>query len=286
MKDSRNQYNKKRNSSYSSDSDANERITKYWIKSIFSYIVTLIVGLTAFFFLFPELITKILPSFSQASSSFITKLRDVLSTPLLRVILSIGLITLLVLVLWFYSPYIITKDQEVFCQRKVFFPFFYRASSILLVSQDSDFGKGDIYFTISHETTQTSQTAWDDYEDGISAEHVLNNNDFDGSGYYDKEYNNIRLNVGLLDWIIKVWDEDNGEDALLFKARLTVKDTDTTGERQFNDVWTYAEWDFPYIEVETYENSYLKFDWLDGRRKYWSNYYNGLILKVTLNYHT
>ncbi|NPD87385.1 MAG: hypothetical protein HGN29_01595 [Asgard group archaeon] len=153
-------------------------------------------------------------------------------------------------------------------------------------TQDSDAGKGDIYFTISHSTTQTSGVATNDYEDGPSAEYVLNNNDFDGSGYYDKEYNNIRLNVGLLDWIIIVWDEDNGDDALLFEARLTVKDTDTTGIRQFNDVWTYAEWDFPYIEVETYENSYLKFDWLDGRRKSYGNYYNGLILKVTLDYHT
>jgi hypothetical protein len=80
-------------------------------------------------------------------------------------------------------------------------------------------------------------------------------------------------------------DSENEEDALLFKARLTVKDTDTTGIRQFNDVWTYAVWEFPSIDVEEYDNSYLRFEWLDGRRKYWSNVYNGLILKVTLNYH-
>lgn len=153
------------------------------------------------------------------------------------------------------------------------------------LTQDSDAGKGDIYFTISHSTTQTSGVATNDYEDGISAVYTLNNDDFDGNGYYNKDYNNIRLNVGLLDWIIRVWDEDTGDDALLFEARLTVKDTDTSGEIQFSDVWTYAVYEFPYIEVEKYENSYLKFEWLDGRRKYWSNVYNGLILKVTLDYH-
>ncbi|NPD87384.1 MAG: ATP-binding protein [Asgard group archaeon] len=157
MKDSKNRYNKKRNPSYSSDSEANERITKSWIKSIISYIVTLIVGLTAFFFLFPELISKIFPSFSLASSSFITKLRDALSTPLLRVILSIGLIILLILVLWNYSPYVITSNKEVFCQRKVFFPFFCKVSSILLVSQvESDNTNRQYYAFKIHESFSQS----------------------------------------------------------------------------------------------------------------------------------
>jgi hypothetical protein len=153
------------------------------------------------------------------------------------------------------------------------------------LTQDTDtFSKGDIYFKISHSTTQTSGVATNDYEDSPSAHLDLSNSDFDGSGYYDKDYNNIRLNVGLLDWIIRMYDEDSGTDKLLFEARLTVKDASTTGERDYDDVNCHAEWYGETLLEYNFENSYLKFDWMDGEEK--NGVYNGLRLWVYLDYHT
>ncbi|MCG3221267.1 MAG: hypothetical protein H7641_07800 [Candidatus Heimdallarchaeota archaeon] len=141
MKDSKYRYGKKRNSSYSQESRLDEHITKYWIKSILSYTVTLITGLIAFFFLFPEVISKIFPSLNLTSSSFLTNIKEIFSSSLSGGILGRALTALLsifiITILWFKSPYVLAKNQEVFCQRKMFFPFFYRISSIALVSQVS-----------------------------------------------------------------------------------------------------------------------------------------------------
>ena len=86
------------------------------------------------------------------------------------------------------------------------------------LTKDTDtFSAGDIYFAISHSTTQTSDVATDDYEDGSTANYDLENDDFDEDGYFDKQYDNIRLNTGLLDWVIEVYDEDSEQINYYFK---------------------------------------------------------------------
>ena len=152
------------------------------------------------------------------------------------------------------------------------------------LTKDTDtFSAGDIYFAISHSTTQTSDVATDDYEDGSTANYDLENDDFDEDGYFDKQYDNIRLNTGLLDWVIEVYDEDSGADKLLFQGILTVKDTDSTGEVEYDDVRCYAEYYGEVILESNYHNSYLIFSWEDGEHK--NGVFNGLVIWVTLNYH-
>ena len=153
------------------------------------------------------------------------------------------------------------------------------------LNQDGDtFGKGDIYFKVTWTGTLTSGIAHNDYSDSGSPQADLSNPDFDGSGYYDKLQNNILLDLGPLDWTIKVYDYDSGEDDLLFKGKLTVKVASTTGIREYNDVWCNIEYVLGELHYNTFDNSYLTFRCLYSAEKH--DAFNGLRLWITLNYHT
>ena len=97
---------------------------------------------------------------------------------------------------------------------------------------------GDVYFKIIHDTeTSTSGTAWNDYED--EGDFELDNDDFDGNGYYNQQYWDVDLDTGYLTWIIEAWDEDTFGDDLIFKGRLTIKDPGTTGSYSNDEVLAY-----------------------------------------------
>ena len=164
MKDSRNRYDRKRNSSHSSIPESSKITRKSVINAVLPYITVLFVGVISFFFLFPEVITIIFPSLSIDSLSFFTKIREMLSASSLGVIVSIGLIVLITIILWFYSPYVTTKNQEVFCQRKALFPFFSRISGVLFVTQVSSDNKIKHYNALrKHESFSQSLALNIDY---------------------------------------------------------------------------------------------------------------------------
>ncbi len=145
---------------------------------------------------------------------------------------------------------------------------------------------GDIFFKISYTSTATSGVAYGDYEDDGKVQS-LSNNDFDGSGYYNKQYYNIRFDTGRLYWYIYVYDHDpfGGHD-LLFKGKFTVKTPSTTGSRSYNNVHSYAckmispSTGYWVTLIDGFSNGDCSFYWEDGAIK--NNIYNGITLWVSL----
>ena len=145
MKRSKYRDNKKGNSSCSTSPQSSKQREKSVILKVLLFIIVLIVGATSFIFLFPE-IARWYPALSfltdmrffSSISTFFTYLWEMISTSLQSVFLSIGGTIIFLLVITFlifciFSPYVKTKNQKVFCQRKMCFPF-YRVTRILLVN--------------------------------------------------------------------------------------------------------------------------------------------------------
>ena len=134
--------------------------------------------------------------------------------------------------------------------------------------KDQDlFNGADVYLKIIHQTgTDTSGTATDDYEDmGVFS---LDNDDFDGSGLYTQQYENVDLDTGDLTWNIEVWDADVGADDLLFEGLLTIKNPGTTGSYSSTYVDAHGHWiwfDSAWVPVfHEFFNTYILFEWIDG----------------------
>lgn len=155
------------------------------------------------------------------------------------------------------------------------------------LESDGDWiGAGDIYFEIEHTTTATSGTATNDYEDD-SDYHSLSNPDFDGLGYYDKYYGNLRFGVDQLTWNIRVYDDDLIGRNLLFEGEFKVKQPSTTGSRYHYPytyawiIWVPASQQFLTMIYGT-NNDDCSFTWKGGKEK--NDIYNGLELWVLLNF--
>ncbi len=138
MKDSKNFKMKKReSSSLSSHKPPNYARSSIFL-TILPYFFVLSVGVATFIFLFPEVISKVFPSFSFDLVAFFTNLGQKISDPLQRIFSKVGLIIIAIsgsfILGWFFSPYIMSKSKNIFCQRKLFFPFYYKVTSVLFVS--------------------------------------------------------------------------------------------------------------------------------------------------------
>lgn len=145
MKRSKYRDNKKRNSSRSTSPQSSKQRERSVMLEVLPYIIVLIVGTISFIFLFPELASWF-PALSfltdmrffSSISTFFTNLWEMISNSLQRVFSSIVgttafLGTIIFITFCIFSPYVKTKNQKVFCQRKMCFPF-YRFTSILLVN--------------------------------------------------------------------------------------------------------------------------------------------------------
>ncbi len=141
MKRSKYQYDKKGRASRKSTSKSlnhNKSVTRIML----SYVAIVVVGLASFVFLFPELIVGLFPELSSSNflrffysiSAFFTNLWMTIRTSSFMILLgSLFLTIILLVVLYRFSPYVMAKNQEVFCQRKLFFPY-YKFSTVLLVT--------------------------------------------------------------------------------------------------------------------------------------------------------
>ena len=138
MKDSKNFKKKKRESSPISSHRPSYHTKPSIIRIILPYIFVLSVGVATFIFLFPEVISRVFPSFSFDLVAFFTNLGQKISDPLQRIFSKVGLIIIAIsgsfILGWFFSPYIMSKSKNIFCQRKLFFPFYYKVTSVLFVS--------------------------------------------------------------------------------------------------------------------------------------------------------
>ncbi len=140
MKNSKNFKKKKRESSPSSHEPPNSAGISIF-RIIFLNIIVLSVGVAAFIFLFPEVISRIFPSFSFDLVNFLTSLGQKISSSIpslfSKVVLIIFAVLGVLLLVWFFSPYIMSRSKKVMSQRKLFFPFYYKLTSVLFVS-DTD----------------------------------------------------------------------------------------------------------------------------------------------------
>lgn len=141
MKRSKYQYDKKGRTSRKSVSKSlnNSRSVK---RTLLSFVAFVFVVLTSFFLIFPELVTLLFPDLSSSSimyflyliSAFFSNLWVAIRNSTIIVLLgAFLLIIVLLIILYRLSPYVIIKNIEAFCQRKLFFPS-YKITSILLVN--------------------------------------------------------------------------------------------------------------------------------------------------------
>ena len=138
MKDSKNFKKKKSGfSSLSSHKPPNYARSSIFL-TILPYFFVLSVGVATFIFLFPEVISRVFPSFSFDLVAFFTNLGQKISDPIQRIFSKVGLTIIAIsgsfILGWFFSPYIMSKSKNTFCQRKLFFPFYYKVTSVLFVS--------------------------------------------------------------------------------------------------------------------------------------------------------
>ncbi len=132
---------------------------------------------------------------------------------------------------------------------------------------DKDVGAADVYFKIKHDTgTSSSGVAKNDYS--AIGDYELDNNDFDGNGYYNQQYWDVDLDTGDLTWTIEVWDQDVGADDLLFNGTLTIKDPGTSGSHSTDPVYAYGSWVWiggGWVDMSYgTNNNYMYFEWVDG----------------------
>jgi len=141
MKRSKYQYDKKGRASGKSTSKSLNH-NRSVMRTILFYVAIVFIGLTSFFIIFPELITLLFPDLSSSSiihfffsiSTFFSDLWVTIRNSTIIVLLgTFLLIIVLLIILYRLSPYVIIKNQEAFCQRKMFFPS-YKVTSILLVN--------------------------------------------------------------------------------------------------------------------------------------------------------
>ncbi len=141
MKRSRHQYNKKGRASGRLKSQPLDH-NRSFVRTLLSYIAIVVVGSASFIIIFPELITSLFPELSSSTflhffysiSGFFTNLWINMKNSTTIVLLSsLLLMILFLIVLYRFSPYMVIKNQELFCQRKLFFPS-YKVTSVLFVS--------------------------------------------------------------------------------------------------------------------------------------------------------
>lgn len=112
------------------------------IRSLLSIVALIVVGLTSFIFIFPELITYLFPELSSSSflyffyslSDLSTNLWITLkSSPITLPVSVVLCAVVLVVLLYRFCPYILTKDEHSFIKKKFFFPS-YMITNVLQVS--------------------------------------------------------------------------------------------------------------------------------------------------------